>query len=467
VPAPRYGLAPFAFLLLATGCASDESTTPRRVVESDVEEITRPLPDDPIQACIYEVTDFPSQVAPLVRGMCIDSVQRGIPGAVFGVVTADTSPVFVARGEACAGGSELSPDAAFRIGSVTKSLLASAVLSDGANLDQRLAERIPALAEHHPELSVRHLLQHTGGLPELAEFDTPDVVAAVAQRSPWVEPGRVWAYSNTGTGLLARWLVHEGGAVAEHIRGAIPPAAAGHIWFDVDPPPGIPATCAHARMGQTQSPTPLGLDLPWADDAEHWSLAAGGAIADVRGLLALGQHLATRADLARDWVDDGLGRQWGLGIQRNRYGQRWVFSVRGDTGTSSAELRWDDRGNVVAALSNAGGGLPTTMHEALREVFSVDPAERVRPRRIASARLAGDFSVGGWDAPVSVRADGEGLSIDLPALGSRNIHLEPEGNANAWTMERPLAPPATVSFDEVEGEIFVRGPGFSGRRLPP
>ena len=76
------------------------------------------------------------------------------------------------------------------------------------------------------------------------------------------------------------------------------------------------------------------------------------------------------------------------------------------------------------------------------------------------------MSVGGT-IPLSVRAHGKRLAIDVPAIGARNIRLEPEAGANLWSMERPLAPPTTVSFDEVDGTIFIRGPGFVGRRDTP
>lgn len=138
-------------------------------------------------------------------GAMLDEQQAAqhIPELAFGVVI-DGRLAF-AHGD---------PDEVFRIGSMTKTFTATAVvmLRDAGvlRLDDPLAQWIPQ-APHGPTL--RDVLQHTSGLPPVGGFPftrtdravTDDELvgglSAIALRTP---PGEAYAYSNLGYALLGR-----------------------------------------------------------------------------------------------------------------------------------------------------------------------------------------------------------------------------------------------------------------------
>ncbi|MDG4859048.1 serine hydrolase [Streptomyces sp. T-3] len=121
-------------------------------------------------------------------------------------------------------------DSRFRIGSLTKPFVATAVLQlvgeDRVDLDAPVERYLPGIirgGDDDQKITVRHLLQHTSGLPDyldhlnpmeivndpLAHYDTRELVnIALAQpRAPYA-PGEDWNYSNTNY-LLAGMLIEK------------------------------------------------------------------------------------------------------------------------------------------------------------------------------------------------------------------------------------------------------------------
>lgn len=111
-------------------------------------------------------------------------------------------------------GAKLRPAAQFRIGSITKTFVATIVLQlvgEGRlRLDERIARRLPGLLTNGEQITVRQLLNHTSGLPDYTgdpelfagirqnRLWEPRELVALAERQPQLfEPGSAWAYSNT------------------------------------------------------------------------------------------------------------------------------------------------------------------------------------------------------------------------------------------------------------------------------
>jgi D-alanyl-D-alanine carboxypeptidase len=102
-------------------------------------------------------------------------------------------------------------DGRFRIASITKTFVATVVLQlvgeQRVELDAPLSRYLPGLLPHGDPITVRHLLQHTSGLPdhtfELPEdagfrsFTPAELVALVSDKPLDFEPGTASAYSNT------------------------------------------------------------------------------------------------------------------------------------------------------------------------------------------------------------------------------------------------------------------------------
>ncbi len=104
-------------------------------------------------------------------------------------------------------------EARFRIASITKSMVATAVLRQVASgrirLDDAVDKWLPGLLPNH-EITVRHLLSHRSGLHELTEQEYTaakissdrDLVAATVKKPLDFEPGKDGAYSNAGYVVL-------------------------------------------------------------------------------------------------------------------------------------------------------------------------------------------------------------------------------------------------------------------------
>ena len=110
----------------------------------------------------------------------------------------------------------------FRLASLTKSFTAAAVMllvRDGKlGYEDRLTDLIPGFPDYGRAITLRHLLDHTSGLPdyeglmpdadprkpvEEVQIDDAGVLEFLkAQKAGWFVPGTIWRYSNSGYVLL-------------------------------------------------------------------------------------------------------------------------------------------------------------------------------------------------------------------------------------------------------------------------
>ncbi len=114
---------------------------------------------------------------------------------------------------------KLNENSIFELASVSKQFTAMAIVileeKGKLNYDENISKYIPELSDY-PNITIRNLLNHTGGLPEYMEimdstFDktkiatNKDVISTFAKQKPQVlfEPNTKWEYSNTGYALLA------------------------------------------------------------------------------------------------------------------------------------------------------------------------------------------------------------------------------------------------------------------------
>lgn len=113
------------------------------------------------------------------------------------------------------GGRQVTREAAFPIGSVTKpftATLAMILVADGdVDLDAPLIEHLPELNDVGKVLSLRQLLSHTAGLacgPDSADLSSPSLRRYTAEHCGWhnmlLTPGSGFSYSNMGYVLTGR-----------------------------------------------------------------------------------------------------------------------------------------------------------------------------------------------------------------------------------------------------------------------
>ncbi|MFE9749472.1 serine hydrolase domain-containing protein [Saccharothrix saharensis] len=162
-------------------------------------------------------------------------VAVGAPGAVAGVVDAD------GRWHGHSGVADLGtgavpdPRGRFRAGSITKTVVATAVLQlvgEGrVGLSDRVQDRLPGLLPYTEPITVRQLLQHTSGIPQTArwrnlpEIDTtrwdhqsPDETIRLGTEGKPLSfpPGQGVEYANTNYAILGKLVERVTGRPLHH-----------------------------------------------------------------------------------------------------------------------------------------------------------------------------------------------------------------------------------------------------------
>lgn len=353
------------------------------------------------------------------------------PSVVAGVVRDGRLAWSDVRGDVTGGA-----DAAYRIGSLTKTLTAVLVLQ---LRDEGRLDLTGTVGEHLPEVggaaTLLQLLTHSAGLTsELpgawwerapgSDFD--GVRAALAGERPRLVPGSRFHYSNVGFALL--------GEVVARLTGT--------SWADA----------LRARLLQ-----PLGMSrttlLPEPPHANGWAVhphadvLLAEPLTDTGAMGPAGQLWSTVADLAR-WVaflggdtgdvlspdtleemrqpalvDDGAAwtTAWGLGLQLRREGGRRLVGHGGSMPGFVAAL-WTEpaTGDGAVVLANATSGVPVTAlaDGLLQELHEREPALPTpwRPAAVPPAllELTGTWYWGTTPAVLSVEGEDR---LRLTAVG--------------------------------------------------
>lgn len=218
---------------LVLGACGDTGTVPEPA----------PMAKSAPTAITQPTTTTVDVVPPVDEAFLVEQVDRVlIPesrGAVMAaVVAADGEVVYAARGTDPEGDPP-TPDATFRVGSITKvftSLVTLTLVDDGlVELDAAAVDYITRIPVPE-EVTVRDLLQHTSGLPHtddqglslLARADpervwTPEeVVESTITRRPLFPPGTSFDYSNSNYVVLGVSIEEvTGGPFAEVLRERI------------------------------------------------------------------------------------------------------------------------------------------------------------------------------------------------------------------------------------------------------
>ncbi|MCS7475540.1 serine hydrolase domain-containing protein [Umezawaea endophytica] len=280
-----------------------------------------------------------------------------------------------AAGEARVGGY-------FRIGSVTKTFVATVVLQlvdEGrVGLDDPVGGYVSGVP-NGDRMTVRQVLNHTSGLYDYAHeagwstnrwrgaerfrsYAPEELLAVAASREPYFPPGQGWHYSNTNY-VVAGMLVERvtGRTYGDEVRARVlRPLRLDHTivpgrW------PGLPHP--HAR-GYTTVDGEL-VDATLMNPSLDW--AAGEMISTADDLTRfldalLGGRLTSAASLAamRETVDTGTIFAYGLGLQRfDLPCGRSVWGHGGELiGYLTYATRADDGRRAALSYNPVGGGVP-------------------------------------------------------------------------------------------------------------
>ncbi|MFG1709785.1 serine hydrolase domain-containing protein [Nonomuraea sp. M3C6] len=424
----------------------------------------------------------------LLRRLAVEQAECRVPSLTAAIVRDGRTAWFGGRGRV--GGAPPTAATQYRIGSITKSMVAVVVLrlrDEGAlDLTDPLDKHLPGTPLGH--LTIAQLLSHTAGLtaePPTAWWErTPGIGAAdlIARLGPAElkhRPGRRFHYSNLGFALL--------GELVARLRGT--------TWLDalhaeVLGPLGMNATTPRPR-----APHATGYAVhPWADvvlaEPEHDADAMGPA----------GQLWSTPGDLAR-WaaflggdtggvlspaslaemrepaqVDDGDAWTggFGLGLQLARTGGRRLAGHSGSMPGFLATV-WAEPAEGVGVLfmanttSGLSGTLLTDLLDILEEYEPRLPGEW-QPAAADPALLA---LTGLWHwgpKPYALRLlPGRGLSLEPVGGGGRASRFVPQDDGTWLGLDGYYAGETlkvAAGHLDLNTFIFTREPYDPGAPVP-
>ncbi|MGJ6967183.1 serine hydrolase domain-containing protein [Streptosporangium sp. G11] len=316
----------------------------------------------------------------LLRRIAVEQAQGRLPSLAAAVVRDGRLAWFGARGRV--EGATPTPDTQYRIGSITKSLVAAVVMR---LRDEGKVDLLDPAAKHIPDLqvgdvTVAQLLSHTSGLSaeppgpwweRTPGVPTAELVTALGPEAAKHRPGRRYHYSNVGFALLGELVARHRGvnwAQAVHEEILLPlgmcdttprpraPHATGyavHPWADVLLPEPEHDAVAMAPAGQLWS-TPA--------DLARWAAFVAGDSGDV---LAPDTVAEMREPATVDDGDAWTGG-YGLGLQLARAGGRRLAGHTGSMPGFVATVWADpsDRVGVLFATNSTAGvsrALPTDL----------------------------------------------------------------------------------------------------------
>ncbi len=332
----------------------------------------------------------------LLHRLAVEQAESRVPSLAAALVRRGEVAWFGFRGRV--DGEPPTPATQYRIGSITKSMVAVAVMR---LRDEGVLDLLDPLAKHVPgtpagDVTIAQLLSHTAGLtaePPGAWWErTPgapadELIAGLGPEITRHRPGRRYHYSNLGFGLLGELLARKRAmpwtrVVREEVleplgmRDTTPrpraPHASGyavHPWADVLLPEPEHDHGAMAAAGQFWS-TPA--------DLARWAAFVGGHTGDVL-------RPATLAEMREPaTVDDGdawLGG-YGLGIQLARHNGRRLAGHGGSMPGFLATV-WADPADDVGVLfmANTTSGVRASLAKDLLDILAAHepplPAEWV------------------------------------------------------------------------------------------
>ena len=302
----------------------------------------------------------------------------GMPGASLLVVR--DGQVVVNRSYGLAdveAGTRTTDSTNYRLASLSKQFTATAVallVRDGRlSYEQRATELLPGLPAYARDVTVRHLLTHTSGIPDYENFvpraqteqvRDRDVPALLGRTdSMYFAPGAAYRYSNSGYALLA--------LIVEKLSGQ---PYAGFLRDRIFVPLGMNGTIAYEAGVSTVPNRAYGYSLRSGrvvrTDQSSTSavLGDGGIYSSLRDLILWDRALdagalLTRAELERAWTPAGLAdgtmTRYGFGWFSERENGSLRLSHHGETsGFTNFILKYPERRLTILVLTNRRGGAP-------------------------------------------------------------------------------------------------------------
>jgi CubicO group peptidase (beta-lactamase class C family) len=371
----------------------------------------------------------------------------------------------------------VNPDTIFQIGSITKTVTATAimVLSERGmlDLDEPVRNYLPDLRladeEVARKVTTAHLLTHVGGWVGDVFEDTgcgDDALGKIVKRladTPQLTPlGEVWSYNNSGFYVAGRVVEVVSGKVFEvAVRELIlsPLGMDGSFFFAGEVMTRRFAMGHLVRDGEPSVSRPWALPRNFApagglassakDQVRYARFHLGGVRDDTEILGELSLRRMRRARVPGEG-DDEQGLAWKL----SEVGGSRFVAHSGDTiGQNSTLWIVPENDFAFVLLTNADRGdlVCEEVSRWVRRDFLDVEEEEPEPMEVARGELeeyAGRYVLGGTGAAIELRVEGAALRFE-EAYGDRSALSETEP-------EPP--PPARARFYARDRIILVDGP---------
>ena len=308
-------------------------------------------------------------------------VEQRIPGITLVVVRDGT--VVYGKGYGYADretARPVKPEDRFEIGSISKSFTATAIMllvEEGKiSLDDKLDKFISAVPPQWSGITIRHLLNHTSGLPEYPDdsifadlrankiLGEDDMLARFRAYSLGSEPGTKYRYCNVGYDIL--------GIVVRRVTGK---AYVDFLKERVFTPLGMHSARLVAPK-PARADSAIGYELK---DGKHVPFITTDAMSVYLGMAASGIELSAmdmakwdaalytdkilkQSTLALMWTNNALVQAanadnpdiyYGLGWQlRTQNGKRWVYHSGGMPGYVTDFMRYPDQKLTIIVYTN-------------------------------------------------------------------------------------------------------------------
>lgn len=357
---------------------------------------------------------------------------------------------------------QVDPNDAYLIGSVTKPITAACILQlvdEGKlSLDDSLYQYVDTIPNINPNITIRQLLQHRTGIFDVLynqalnqSFNLNPGKVWQAQelleqfnQPPNAPPGGAWEYSNPNFWLL--------GMIIEKIEGKPFYEVYRERFFD---PMGLSSFGIPAFETLTSPVAHVWIDLNGdgtADDAYTWYMgnkALNSAAGAAGGFFATATDLATwmRAYMRGDLVSPAMmtqakttvpapgsqGNLYGLGLMKNTLGGSPCYGHGGDLAYSASAWYFPDCDVAVSVLNNDGtnvNGQPkfsswkllpvvTALHKVAKQWCSLVNIEESAAFSGTTLRAWPNPAQGSLQVAFEVETPGQSADLELVDLQGR------------------------------------------------
>lgn len=322
-------------------------------------------------------------------------------------------------------------DTLFEIASTTKLFTALAICrlaeQGRLDLDDPIAKHLPGIPKNCSEITIRHLLQHTSGIPGTNSNgggdDLETVLPVFLAGGPLHEPGTRREYWNQGYALLSEIVAQTSGkSYMDYCRESIfEPAGMSHTGFTGDPPPSdvLVATGQSERFG----PPRTALEHPYGSYGFQYR-GMGGIVTNVNDLWRWDRAMARNEIVSKETLSEMLQPgldDYGLGMYITRNEQDQVFHGHDGTvrGFNCFLRRYPESDGCLFVLGNRDNGVGDVVRQCVEILLFGGDQTQLIPSRLTDEqfdKFAGTYFSESIDMQLEINREGDLITGRLSSI---------------------------------------------------